>query len=125
VERILGRRALRWAPPVAVDPSPVRAPRSQPFDPVYYKSVRPDAEDLELMRRIDEMHLEFPFYGSRRVSGELRARGLVANRKWVQRLMRLMGVGGIAPRPNTSRPAPQHPVYPYLLRGLSICKRPA
>jgi putative transposase len=89
---------------------------------LYYKSVRPDAEDLELMRRIDEMHLEFPFYGSRRVSGELRARGLVANRKRIQRLMRLMGIEGIAPRPNTSRPAPEHPVYPYLLRGLSICR---
>jgi putative transposase len=87
---------------------------------LYYKSVRPDAEDLELMRRIDEMHLGFPFYGSRRVSGELRAQGLVANRKRVQRLMRLMGIEGIAPRPNTSRPAPEHPVYPYLLRGLSI-----
>ena len=51
---------------------------------LYYKSVRPDAEDLELMRRIDEMHLGFPFYGSRRVSGELRAQGLVANRKRVE-----------------------------------------
>jgi putative transposase len=89
---------------------------------LYYKSVRPDPEELKLMRRIDELHLEFPFYGSRRIAQELRARGLVANRKRVQRLMRIMGIEGIAPKPNTSRPAPEHPVYPYLLRGLSISR---
>ena len=89
---------------------------------LYYKSVRPDPEELELMRRIDELHLELPFYGSRRIAQELRARGLVANRKRVQRLMRIMGIEGIAPKPNTSHPAPEHPVYPYLLRGLSICR---
>jgi len=87
---------------------------------LYYESVCPDAEDLALMRRIDELHLELPFYGSRRVARELRSRGLVANRKRVQRLMRLMGIEAIAPKPNTSRPEPEHPVYPYLLRGLKI-----
>ncbi len=89
---------------------------------LYYESVGPDPEELELMRRIDELHLEFPFYGSRRMSRELRSKGLVANRKRVQRLMRIMDLEGLAPKPNTSKPAPEHPVYPYLLRNLSICR---
>ncbi len=87
---------------------------------LYYESVGSDPEDLALMRCIDELHLEFPFYGSRRVTRELRSQGLVVNRKRIQRLMRLMGIEAIAPKPNTSRPEPEHAVYPYLLRGLSI-----
>jgi putative transposase len=87
---------------------------------LYYESIGPDPEELELMRRIDELHLEFPFYGSRRISRELRSQGLVVNRKRVQRLMRIMGLEALAPKPNTSQPAPEHPVYPYLLRKLSI-----
>jgi putative transposase len=87
---------------------------------LYYESVGPDSEDLALMRRIDELHLKFPFYGSRRVARELRSQGLVANRKRIQRLMRLMEIEALVPKPNTSRPAPEHAVYPYLLRGLSI-----
>ena len=87
---------------------------------LYYQSVGPDPEELELMRRIDELHLEFPFYGSRRIARELRAQGLVANRKRVQRAMRIMDIEAIAPKPNTSRREPEHAVYPYLLRGLSI-----
>jgi putative transposase len=87
---------------------------------LYYEHVAPDAEGLDLMRRIDELHLKFPFFGSRRMARELRARGLAANRKRIQRLMRIMEIEAVAPKPNTSRPAPEHPVYPYLLRGLSI-----
>jgi putative transposase len=87
---------------------------------VYYVPVEPDAEELELMRRIDEIHLEFPFYGSRSIARELRAKGYRANRKRVQRLMRLMGLESVAPKPNSSRPNQEHPVYPYLLRGLTI-----
>jgi putative transposase len=87
---------------------------------LYYESVGPDPEELELMRRIDELHLKYPFFGSRRVSQELRRTGLVVNRKRVQRLMRIMDIEGIAPKPNTSRVEPAHPVYPYLLRNLSI-----
>jgi putative transposase len=87
---------------------------------LYYESVGLDPEDLDLMRRIDELHLEFPFYGSRRMAREFRSQGLVVNRKRVQRLMRNMGLEAIAPKPNTSRPSPEHAVYPYLLRGLSI-----
>jgi len=89
---------------------------------LYYESVGPDSEELELMRRIDELHLKFPFYGSRRMSRELRNQGLVVNRKRVQRLMRIMDLEALAPKPNTSKPAPEHPVYPYLLRNLSICR---
>jgi putative transposase len=89
---------------------------------LYYESVGPDSEELELMRRIDELHLECPFYGSRRISRELRSNGLVVNRKRVQRLMRVMDLEALAPKPNTSKPAPEHPVYPYLLRNLSICR---
>jgi putative transposase len=87
---------------------------------LYYQSVGSDPEELELMRRIDELHLEFPFYGSRRMARELRGQGLVANRKRVQRLMRIMQIEAIAPKPNTSQPAPEHTLYPYLLRGLAI-----
>lgn len=89
---------------------------------VYYVPVEPDPEELELMRRIDEIHLEFPFYGSRSIARELRGKGYRTNRKRVQRLMRLMGLESVAPKPNTSKPNQEHPVYPYLLRGLPISR---
>lgn len=89
---------------------------------LYYEPVPTTDEELALMRRIDEMHLKWPFYGSRKVSQELRKHGMRINRKQVQRLMRLMGLESLAPKPNTSRPAPQHPVYPYLLRNLKISR---
>jgi putative transposase len=84
---------------------------------LYYEPIPQDAEELGLMRRIDEIHLERPFYGSRKVSQELEV-----NRKRVQRLMRLMGLEGMAPKPNTSRRAPEHPVFPYLLRKLEVTR---
>jgi putative transposase len=84
--------------------------------------VEPDAEELELMRQIDELHLEYPFYGSRSIARELRGRGCLVNRKRAQRLMRLMGLESVAPKPNTSKPNEEHPVYPYLLRGLAISR---
>lgn len=89
---------------------------------LYYKSVDIDPEELELMRRIDELHLKYPFFGSRRISQELRTQGLVVNRKRVQRLMRIMDLEGVAPKPNTSRPAPEHPAFPYLLRNLTVSR---
>ena len=89
---------------------------------LYYEPVGPDEEELALMRQIDELHLKHPFFGSRMISRTLRDRGTVANRKRVQRLMRLMGLESVAPKPNTSKPAPEHPVYPYLLRGLAITR---
>jgi putative transposase len=89
---------------------------------LYYEPVPTSVEELALMRRIDELHLKWPFYGSRKVSQELRKHGLQINRKQVQRLMRLMGLEALAPKPDTSRPAPEHPVYPYLLRNLTISR---
>ena len=89
---------------------------------VYYEPVVPDAEELALMCRIDELHLQHPFFGSRMITQTLKAEGPVINRKRVQRLMRLMGLESTAPQPTTSTPAPDHPVYPYLLRGLTIAR---
>jgi len=88
---------------------------------LYYKPVEMDAEDLSLMRRIDALHLAFPFFGSRKLRELLSREGYCVNRKRVQRLMRTMGLEGIAPKPpSTSRPAPEHPIYPYLLRGVRV-----
>jgi putative transposase len=78
------------------------------------------AADLALMRRIDELHLELPFYGSRRMMFELNKEGRGVNRKRVQRLMRVMGIEALVPRPGTTKAAPGHKIYPYLLRGLAI-----
>ena len=87
---------------------------------VYYEPVGVAADDLELMRYIDELHLKRPFYGSRRVSAALRAEGRTVNRKRVQRLMQHMGLEGLAPKPKTSAPGPEKVHFPYLLRDLTI-----
>jgi len=86
----------------------------------YYKPKPIAAQDLELMRLIDEQYLKTPSWGSRSMRNHLRRLGLKINRKKVQRLMRLMGLEAIYPKPRTSRPHPQHKVYPYLLRNLKI-----
>ena len=86
----------------------------------YYRSTPVSAEDLMLMRLIDELHLRWPFYGSRRVRDELHTQGYTVNRKRVQRLMRQMGLRALYPRRRTSQPGQGHKVYPYLLRGLSV-----
>jgi putative transposase len=88
-----------------------------------YASLRPtepDAEELALLAAIDEAYTAHPFYGSRRMVVELGRQGYQVNRKRVQRLMQILGLAGMAPGPNTSRPCPQHPVYPYLLRGVEV-----
>lgn len=87
---------------------------------VYGERRGESEETLALMRRIDEQYLKTPWYGSRQMVRQLAREGLKVNRKRVQRLMRKMGLVAIAPAPGTSRPAPGHPVYPYLLRGLAI-----
>lgn len=87
---------------------------------LYYQPAAVSAQDLALMRRIDELYLKRPYFGSRRMANELRSEGHEVNRKHVQRLMRLMGLEGMMPGPHTSRPHPDHPVFPYLLRGLSV-----
>jgi putative transposase len=78
------------------------------------------AENVELMHRIDEEYTRHPFYGSRRLTTWLNRQGYAVNRKRVQRLMGLMGLQGIAPGPNTSQGHPEHKIYPYLLRDLTI-----
>src|SRR5450631_1960282 len=87
---------------------------------VYRAKPVAGADDLVMMRRIDELHLELPFYGSRRMTFELTHEGRGVNRKRVRRLMRVMGIEALVPRPGTSKAAPGHKIYPYLLRGLSI-----
>ena len=72
------------------------------------------------MKWIDRQYLETPFYGSRRMTICLRRDGYEVNRKRVMRLMRKMGLAGQAPGPNTSKPHPEHKVYPYLLKGMDI-----
>ena len=87
---------------------------------VYRHTPEAAASDLALMRRLDELHLKLPFYGSRRMQYELNKEGHALNRKHVQRLMRLMAIVALVPRPGTSKPAPGHKIYPYLLRGVAI-----
>jgi putative transposase len=87
---------------------------------LYYRAMPVSAEDLTLMRRMDELHLAYPFYGSRRLAAALRRAGWPANRKRVKRLMQVMALETIYQKPNTSQPHPDHKVYPYLLRGLAI-----
>jgi putative transposase len=89
---------------------------------LYYEPEPTHPEQLALMRRIDELHLKYPFYGSRKMAETLRREGHEVNRKRVQRLMRLMGLEAMAPKPTTSEPHPGHAVYPYLLRGLEISR---
>jgi len=89
---------------------------------VYYEP-RPISEaDLWLMRRLDELHLNYPFAGSRMLRGLLWQQGLEVGRRHIKTLMRRMGIEAIYRKPNTSKPAPGHRIYPYLLRGLSITR---
>ena len=87
---------------------------------LYYVPKPPDAEEARLRRRIDEIYTSKPFLGSRGMKKALRREGIFYNRKRIQRLMRIMGLESIAPKPNTSKPRKDHQVFPYLLRGLSI-----
>jgi putative transposase len=87
---------------------------------LYYRPVPVSADDLAVMRRMDELHLAWPFYGSRRMAAVLRREGWSVNRKRAKRLMKVMGIEAIYQKPNTSKGHPDHKVYPYLLRGLTI-----
>ena len=87
---------------------------------LYYKPRPVSAADLALMRRMDELHLEFPVAGARMLQGLLAAEGSKVGRRHVRTLMRRMGMETVYRRPNTSKPAPGHRIYPYLLRGLAI-----
>jgi putative transposase len=88
---------------------------------LYYQARPASNADQVLMHFIDEIYTKSPFYGSRRIKAQLnREHSLLCNRKRIQRLMRLMGIRGIAPGPDTSRPHPEHKIYPYLLRNVAI-----
>lgn len=89
---------------------------------VYYSPRPVSAGDLALMRRIDELHLEYPFAGSRMLQGLLKGEGLETGRLHVATLMKKMGIEAIYRRPNTSKPAPGHKIYPYLLRKLAVTR---
>jgi putative transposase len=88
----------------------------------YYACATESAENLRLMRRIDEEYLRHPFLGSRQMSAWLKSQGEMANRKRVRRLMRLMGLEAIYPKPRTTQRNPEHRVYPYLLRDVEITR---
>ena len=87
---------------------------------VYYLPVKPSASDLALMRRIDELHLDFPFAGARMLRDMLKREDHAVGRKHVSTLMAKMGIEALYRKPNTSKRHPGHKIYPYLLRGMTI-----
>ena len=87
---------------------------------VYYRPAQVGDADLRVMRRVDELHLELPFAGSRMLRDLLKREGFEVGRRHVTTLMRKMGIEALYRKPNTSRKHPRHPVFPYLLRGLAI-----
>ena len=89
---------------------------------IYYLPRPVSAADLALMRRVDELHLDYPFAGSRMLQGLLRGEGHKVGRLKVRNLMKRMGIEAIYRRPNTSKPAPGHKIYPYLLRTLPVTR---
>lgn len=87
---------------------------------LYYQSTGVSAENLQIMRVLDEQYTKTPFYGVERMTAYLRKKGYGVNPKRVRRLLRLMGLETVYPQPNTSQANPEHVVYPYLLRGVTI-----
>ena len=87
---------------------------------LYYTPKGESPENLALMRRLDELSLQYPFYGSRQMRWHLRREGAQVGRHRIRRLMRLLGLKTIYPKPRTSTARSEHRVYPYLLRGLKI-----
>ena len=89
---------------------------------VYYLPQPTSAADLALMRRLDELHLEYPFMGTRMLRRQLLAEGIRVGRRHVRTLMRRMGMEALCPQPGTSQRQPDHKIYPYLLRHLAITR---
>ena len=87
---------------------------------LYYEPRPVPAGELAIMRRIDALHLDHPFAGSRMPRDLLRGEGVVIGRERVATMMRRMGIAALGRRPSTSKPAPGHKIYPYLLRGLAV-----
>jgi putative transposase len=91
-----------------------------PRSTYYHRPLPTPKEDLALMRKIDEVYMAHPYFGSRQMARFLRRQGYRVNRKRIRRLMRLMDMEAIYQKPNLSRPHPEHRVYPYLLRNLTV-----
>jgi len=89
---------------------------------LYYRPKGISEEDMALMKLIDRQYLVTPFYGARKIAAWLKSQGWQVNRKRVRRLMRLMGLKAIYRRPRTSKPAPGHKIYPYLLGGMKVTR---
>jgi putative transposase len=89
---------------------------------LYYEPRPAPAADLAIMRRIDELHLNYPFAGSRMLRDLLRGEGIAIGRERVAAMMRQMCIAALYRRPNLSKPAPGHKIYPYLLRGLNVVR---
>jgi putative transposase len=87
---------------------------------LYYRPRPDSAEELDLLKRLDELFTENPMYGSRRMQVALERAGVRVGRRRIRRLMRKLGLWAVTPRPDTSRPHPEHKIYPYLLRDLVI-----
>jgi len=89
---------------------------------LYYEPRPVSAAELAIMRRVDELHLDYPFAGSRMMRDLLRGEGIAIGREKVATMMRRMGIEALYRRPNTSKPAAGHKIYPYLLRGLDVVR---
>jgi putative transposase len=89
---------------------------------VYYLPRPVPEADLAVMRRLDRLHLEFPFAGSRMLRGLLAGEGCKIGRRHVKTLMRKMGIEALYRRPRTTKPEPGHTIYPYLLHGMAITR---
>jgi putative transposase len=87
---------------------------------LYYEPVGESEENLRLMRLIDEQYTRAPFYGSRKMTRWLRTEGYLVNRKRISRLMEVMGIEAVYPKPKLSQPGEGHKIYPYLLRGITV-----
>ena len=89
---------------------------------LYYRAIAVSERDLQMMRIIDEVHLKYPFYGSRNIRDELRDKGYNVGRGHASTLMKKMGIEALYRKPRLSKPHPGHKTYPYLLRGVEIVR---
>lgn len=87
---------------------------------VYYRPKPESTEELDLLKRLDELFTENPMYGSRRLQQMLKREGIQVGRRRIRNMMRKLGLWAVGPKSNTSKPHPEHKIYPYLLRGLAI-----
>ena len=112
------RRVLSWRVSITKQAEVLRISRGS----VYYLPRPVSQSDLAIMRRLDRLHLEFPFAGARMLKGLLSADGCQIGRRHVKTLMRRMGIEALYRRPRTTKPEPGHKIYPYLLRGVQVTR---